>query len=114
MNMNTRKAPFIFLAAVALSGCAGDAQIRAQVAGANVEIARAQARAIEQPLVDIAMPCPIGYQCGPNGFTIVVRNPQAKPDYVAAPDDPWAREADRAMGAIGTLGGVWLGGRASA
>jgi hypothetical protein len=76
--------------------------------GANVELATAQAREIALPLVDISIPHE------GDVLKIVVRNPQAVAGHqIQMPDDPWARVADRAMGVIGTIGGIWAGGEAA-
>jgi hypothetical protein len=88
-------------------GCAGDSALRASVAGANIELAKAQAKAYEQPIVDVAIPHDGAI------LKIVVRNPSANVQHVAMPDDPWARAMDRAVGVTGTLGGIWLGGEAA-
>lgn len=58
-------------------------------------------------------------KCPTNGCTIgnlTIKNPNAVSGVGAPiqfPEDEWARVADRAMGVIGTLGGIWLGGEAS-
>jgi hypothetical protein len=97
------------LATTLLGGCAGDAQLRAQIAGANIEIARGQAAANARPLVSI--------QCPPAGCVFagleVAQTGQAAP-HVAMPDNPWARVADRAMGVLGAAAGIYLGGEAAA
>jgi hypothetical protein len=93
-----------------LGGCAGDAQLRADVAGANIEIARQQAQAAAQPLV--RMSCPVA---GCVIYSLEVSNPMAgQQPPVAMLDDPWARVADRAMGVLGTAAGIYLGGEAAA
>lgn len=98
-----------------LAGCGGGTNIKAQVAGANVEIARAKAAAFEKPILDAKIPivgC-IGENCV---IHIVVRTPQGggQGDYVPSPDDPWARVAERAVGGLVTAGGIYLGGAAAA
>jgi len=97
------------LATTLLGGCAGDAQLRAQVAGANIERARNQAAANARPLVSIQ--CPSG-GCVIAGLE-VAQTGQATA-HVAMPDNPWARVADRAMGVLGTAAGIYLGGEAAA
>lgn len=99
----------LFLVGLLLTGCAtGDQQLRAQVAGANIDLVKAQAKAYEAPIVELRVP-----QANGQALEIVLRNPVANVTPVAMPDDPYARALDRAVGVAGTLGGVWLGGVAA-
>jgi len=92
-----------------LAGCAGgDQALRASIAGANIDLVKAQAQAYALPIVELEVP-----QSGGESLKIILRNPVASPTQVTMPDDPWARVADRAMGVAGSLGGIWLGGEAA-
>lgn len=100
-----------------LGGCA-NTDMKASIVGANVEIAKAKAIAMEKPLVDIKIPIPScverdGKQCV---MSVVVRQQtgSGSGDYVAAPDDPWARVAERLVGGLVTASGIYLGGQAAA
>lgn len=105
----------ILCACLAMSGC-GNTAIKAQIAGANMEIARARADAMTKPLVDIRVPVP-GCEGPLDRCTlhVVVRQPSGGGnDYMPSPDDPWARVAERAVGGLVTAGGIYLGGQAAA
>ena len=92
-----------------IAGCAGgDQALRASIAGANIDLVKAQAQAYALPIVELEVP-----QSGGESLKIILRNPVANPQQVTMPDDPWARVADRAMGVAGTLGGIYLGGIAA-
>ena len=92
-----------------LAGCAGgDQALRASIAGANIDLVKAQAQAYSLPIVELEVP-----QASGQPLKITLRNPVANPQQVTMPDDPWARVADRAMGVAGTLGGIYLGGVAA-
>jgi len=92
-----------------LAGCAGgDQALRASIAGANIDLVKAQAQAYSLPIVELEVP-----QASGQPLKITLRNPVASPTQVTMPDDPWARVADRAMGVAGTLGGIYLGGVAA-
>jgi len=92
-----------------LAGCAGgDQALRASIAGANIDLVKAQAQAYALPIVELEVP-----QASGQPLKITLRNPVANPAQVTMPDDPWARVADRAMGVAGTLGGIYLGGVAA-
>ncbi len=90
-----------------LGGCATDSALRAQVAGANIELARHKAQAAQLPIMDATIPTPSGV------MHIIVHAPATGDAQVAMPDDPWARVADRGMGVIGTGLGLYLGGKAA-
>ena len=92
-----------------IAGCAGgDQALRASIAGANIDLVKAQAQAYSLPIVELEVP-----QASGESLKIILRNPVASPTQVAMPDDPWARVADRAMGVAGSLGGIGLGGEAA-
>ena len=91
----------------AMSGCATDSALRAQVAGANIELARHKAQAAQLPIMDATIPTPSGI------MHIIVHAPQNGDASVAMPDDAWARVADRGMGVLGTGLGLYLGGKAA-
>ena len=92
-----------------IAGCAGgDQALRASIAGANIDLVKAQAQAYSLPIVELEVP-----QASGQPLKITLRNPVANPAQVTMPDDPWARVADRAMGVAGTLGGIYLGGVAA-
>jgi len=102
----------VALAAI-LSGCAGNAQLKANALGANIEYMRAQSQVAAKPLVDIQVPVCADGQC--NMMVVVVQNPsagQAQP--LRLPADEWAGVANNALKTAGTLGGIFLGGAASA
>lgn len=110
-------------AVTALTGCSAGSNVKASVAGANIEIAKAKSAALTKPLVDMVIPM---QGCTPvviNAVVlndcmmrIVLRSPGSggTGDYVPNPDDPWARVAERAVGGLVTAGGIWLGGQAAA
>ena len=113
--MMTKLAEYAILAAVALlaalflTGCSTDSALRAQITGANIELARHKAEAAAKPVLDAIIPTPSGE------MRIVVHAPQgANTGQITMPDDPWARVADRGMGVIGTAAGIYLGGKAAA
>ena len=90
-----------------LSGCAGNG-IKAQVAGANIEIAKARTAAAAKPVLDASIPTPNGV------MHIVVHAPQGPSSgQVAMPEDPMWRVLDRGMGVLGTAAGIYLGGEAA-
>jgi hypothetical protein len=66
----------LLLPLVSLFGCAGDGQLRADVAGANIEIAKTQARESQQPLVQMSVPMPASAQ-----------NPELEASAIRAVDD---------------------------
>lgn len=116
------KTLFVIFAALLVSGCStlGNG-MKAQVLGANIEIAKERAQAAAKPVLNASIPVP-GCKA-PEGssyidacvMTIVVHAPQsgANNGQIAMPDDPWARAADRAVGALGTAAGLYLGGNAA-
>jgi len=103
------------------AGCSTLPGMKAQVMGANIEIAKQRAQAAAQPVLNASIPVP-GCQA-PVGtdyktacvMTIVVHAPQGQGanGQLAMPDDPWARAADRAVGVLGTAAGLYLGGNAA-
>lgn len=96
------------LALAALGGCASDSALRAQIAGANIELARHRAEAAAQPVLNARIPTPHG------DMLIVVHAPSGGAhDNIAMPDDPAWRVADRLVGVAGTGLGLWLGGEAA-
>ena len=104
----TKTMLLIALAAMlGLGGCANDSALRAQIAGANIELARHKAKSAQLPIMDATIPTPSGV------MHIIVHAPQQGDAQVAMPDDPWARVADRGMGVIGTGLGIYLGGKAA-
>ena len=97
----------VIAAVLVLSGCAGNG-IKAQVAGANIEIAKQRAAAAAKPILDAKIPTPDGM------MIIVVHAPQgAGSGQVSMPDDPMWRVLDRGMGVLGTAAGIYLGGDAA-
>ena len=108
----------MMMAVVVLTGCGGGTNIKAEIAGANMEIAKKKAEAMGQPLVDIKVPLQncIEKDGSPCTITVVVRHPGGAggSDYVPSPDDPWARVAERLVGGAVTAGGIYLGGAAAA
>jgi hypothetical protein len=86
-----------------LTGCSTDSALRAQIAGANIELARHKAEVAAKPILDAQIPTPSGM------MVIVVHAPQgANTAQITMPDDPWARAADRAVGVLGTAAGLYL------
>lgn len=113
------KSALLVLAVLALSGCATNG-MKAQVMGANIEIAKERAQAASKPVLNASIPVP-GCKA-PEGadyknacvMTIIVHAPQGNASgQVSMPDDPWARVADRGMGVLGTAAGIYLGGDAA-
>ena len=105
----------LVLTTVSLTGCSGGTNVKATVAGANLEIAKAKAALMSKPLVEVSIPVPncVGDNCM---MHVVVRHPgggSGASDYVPY-DDPWARVAERAVGGLVTAGGIYLGGEAAA
>jgi len=91
------------------SGCAVNNGLKAQIAGANIELAKAKEAREAKPILEADIPTPSGV------MRIVVRSTSGgNTNVVAMPDDPWARAADRAVGVLGTAAGIYLGGEASA
>lgn len=97
-----------------------DNGVKAQILGANIDIAKQRAQAAAKPVLDAKIPVP-GCKA-PEGadyktacvMTIVVHAPQnASNSQLSMPDDPWARAADRAVGVLGTAAGLYLGGQAA-
>jgi len=95
----------LMIAAVALSGCATDAELRARVATANIEMAK---RA-PQLLLDAAIPVPGSDRV----MTIKVANPDGASRAIHAPQNPWAGVASDALKTVGTVGGIVAGGHAA-
>jgi hypothetical protein len=107
---------------LAMAGCSVlDNGMKAQIAGANIEIAKARAVASEKPLLDVVIPVP---NCtpvpipkdatDPCAIKIVVRMPPSGNNgQIAMPDDPWARVAERFVGGLVTVGGLFVGGEAA-
>lgn len=98
----------VLVAVAVSSGCAVNNGLKAQVAGANIELAKARAEREAKPILEADIPTPGGV------MKIVVRAPGGSGNtQVAMPDDPWARAADRAVGVLGTAAGLYLGGEAA-
>lgn len=106
-------------AVLALSGCANNG-MKAEVLGANIEIAKERAAAAAKPVLNASIPVP-GCKA-PEGadyktacvMLIVVHAPQgASSGQVSMPDDPMWRVLDRGMGVLGTAAGIYLGGDAA-
>ena len=89
----------------ALSGCSTSGGLNAQIAGANIEIAKQ--RAIVKPVLDAEIPTPNGI------MKIVVHAPNSGPATVPMPDNGWARVAEKAVGVVGTAAGIYYGGEAA-
>lgn len=89
----------------ALSGCSTSGGLNAQIAGANIEIAKQ--RAIVKPVLDAEIPTPNGI------MKIVVHAPQTGPATVPVPDNGWARVAEKAVSVVGTAAGIYYGGEAA-
>ena len=99
----------VLLAILALAGCSTTPGIKAQIAGANIEIAKQRAVAAAKPILDARIPTPHG------DMLIVVHAPQGAGSngQVAMPDDPAWRVAERLVGVVGTTAGIWAGGTAA-
>lgn len=95
----------ILAVVVAASGCSTSGGLNAQIAGANIELAKQ--RAVVRPVLDAEIPTPNGL------MKIVVHAPNTAPSTVPMPNDDWARVADRAVGVLGTAAGIYLGGEAA-
>lgn len=108
--------------AVSLAGCSSlDNGMKAQVMGANIEIAKERAQAAAKPVLNAVIPIP-GCKAPEGAFfsdacvmTIVVHAPQgsANSGQIAMPDDPAWRVAERLVGVVGTTAGIWAGGEAA-
>ena len=91
----------------AVSGCANNG-MKAEVMGANIEIAKQKAQAAAKPIMDARIPTPNGE------MHIVVHAPQGNTSgQVTMPEDPMWRVLDRGMGVLGTAAGIYLGGEAA-
>lgn len=91
----------------AVSGCANNG-MKAEVMGANIEIAKQKAQAAAKPVMDARIPTPNGE------MHIVVHAPQGNSSgQVTMPEDPMWRVLDRGMGVLGTAAGIYLGGEAA-
>ena len=91
----------------AVSGCANNG-MKAEVMGANIEIAKQKAQAAAKPVMDARIPTPNGE------MHIVVHAPQGNTSgQVTMPEDPMWRVLDRGMGVLGTAAGIYLGGEAA-
>lgn len=107
--------------AVSLAGCSTSNGMKAQVLGANIEIAKERAAAAAKPVLNATIPVP-GCKA-PAGedwekacvMTIIVHAPQGGSNngQVAMPDDPAWRAAERLIGVVGTTAGIWAGGEAA-
>jgi hypothetical protein len=101
------KSALLVLAVLALSGCANNG-MKAEVMGANIEIAKQKAQAAAKPVMDARIPTPNGE------MHIVVHAPQGNSSgQVTMPEDPMWRVLDRGMGVLGTAAGIYLGGEAA-
>lgn len=90
-----------------MSGCATESQLRAQIAGANIELARSSAQAAQLPIVDAEIPTPEGI------MRIVVRAPGQPAAPIAAPYDPAWDTAKSLIHTVGQATNFWLGGEAA-
>lgn len=99
------KTMLAILAVLLLAGCSTSGGLSAQIAGANIEVAKA--RAVVRPVLDAEIPTPHGV------MKIVVHAPNTAPTTIPMPSDDWARVADRAVGVLGTAAGIYLGGDAA-
>jgi hypothetical protein len=98
----------LMLVGFGVTACSTDSALRAQIAGANIELARHKAETAAKPILDAQIPTPSGM------MVIIVHAPQgANTAQITMPDDPWARAADRAVGVLGTAAGLYLGGEAA-
>ena len=96
------------MAVTAVTGCSTDSALRAQIAGANIDLARHKNEIAAKPILDAKIPTPDGM------MIIVVHAPQgAGSGQVAMPEDPMWRVLDRGMGVLGTAAGIYLGGDAA-
>ena len=112
---------FSALLALMVQGCSTmDNGVKAQILGANIDIAKQRAQAAAKPVLDAKIPVP-GCKA-PEGadyktacvMTIVVHAPQgATSGQLSMPDDPMWRVLDRGMGVLGTAAGIYLGGDAA-
>lgn len=113
------KTMLAILAVLLLAGCSTSGGLSAQIAGANIEIARERAQAAAKPVLNASIPIP-GCKA-PEGLffsdacvmTIIVHAPNTAPTTIPMPSDDWARVADRAVGVLGTAAGIYLGGDAA-
>lgn len=103
------KALAVVLLAMAMAGCAGDGALKAQLAGAQIEIAKSKAQVRAKPVLDAEIPTANGI------MKIVVHSPPSGNDdaVLRMPDDPWARVAGQGVEVLGTVLGIREGGRAA-
>lgn len=104
------------ISALLFTGCQNLDSVKAQVAGANIEIAKAKIERLAKPLVDVRVPIP---NCSaPEALfadvcviLVTVREPSTggSNEYIPNPDDPWARVTERAVGGLITVGGIYTG-----
>lgn len=111
------KTMLAILTVLLLAGCSTSGGLNAQIAGANIEIAKERAQV--KPVLNAIIPIP-GCKA-PEGLffsdacvmTIIVHAPNTAPTTIPMPSDDWARVADRAVGVLGTAAGIYLGGDAA-
>jgi hypothetical protein len=112
VNKSDISAALLFVAlllvlTVSQTGCTSNG-MKAEVMGANIEIAKARTAAASKPILDATIPTPNGV------MRIVVHAPQSPTNsQVAIPEDPMWRVLDRGMGVLGTAAGIYLGGEAA-
>lgn len=113
------KTVLVLLVAFSLVGCAStdNSQLRAQIAGANIEYAKQKSVALTKPVLDLKMPMS-GCTLQPNApldscvMTIIVHAPQdgGNDMQITMPEDPAYRVLGQAITGITTLGGLYVGG----
>lgn len=98
----------VALMALTLGGCASG-NFKAELLGAQIEASKAQNAARLKPVLDAEIPTPNGI------IKLVVHAPPAGGADLALrmPDDPWARVAGQGVEALGTVLGIYHGGRAA-
>lgn len=113
--MNILKILLLAFAAL-LAGCAGDGDVRRDIAVGNLRIATEYNQRETRPLLDASIPIP---GCTPTAgsscvMVIRVENPMVRPaPQVAMPDNATARVWEKAIDQTGTLLNIAAGGAAA-
>jgi len=109
------------MAVMAMTGCSTTPGIKAEIAGANIEIAKQRAQTAAMPIVNLQMPIqgctapdPMPKAGNPCMISLVVHAPQGGSNaQVSMPEDPAWRTAESAVRMLGTGLNFWLGGQAA-